>query len=80
MMSIIHTASTKTTAMPSEVRRAACAANSSMYTVMIMPAISGSRFMSRKILMLDITSSKKGAEESTATATANIGTSARSVV
>jgi hypothetical protein len=51
-----------------------------MYTVMILCAMSGRRFRRSHTLMPLMMSSKKRDDESTATATANIGTMARSVV
>ena len=47
---------------------------------MILPAISGTRFISRKILICTIAPSKKGSAESTAIATVKSGTMASSVV
>jgi hypothetical protein len=47
---------------------------------MIRPAISGTRFRSRKFLICTRTASKKGIAESTATTTVKSGTRASSVV
>jgi hypothetical protein len=47
---------------------------------MILPAISGTRLRSRKILNCTIAPSKKGSAERTATATVKSGTMASSVV
>jgi hypothetical protein len=71
---------TKSAATPTAVRRAALRANCSMYTVMMVPAISGRRLRRRKTLICTITSSKNGAEDRIATAMAKIGTSASTVV
>ena len=80
MMSIIQTATMKTPATPAAVRRRALCANSSIYTLVIVSAMSGRRFMRRKSLIFAITSPKKGVVERSATTIVKIGTSARSVV
>src|SRR5436190_849887 len=80
MVSISATAVTNRKPRPSKVRRRALWANSPMYTVMILPAISGARFSSRKTLSCPIMSPKSGVRDSSATAIANVGTIASRVV
>lgn len=80
MMSIIHTATTSTVAAPTQVRRLALRANSGIYSVMMVRAISGARFRRRKTLIFVITAPKKGVDASSATAMANTGVIARSDV